>query len=297
MALLSIVITASLDRAADSIADVVTANAGSSVLTECNKELHDKFGVLAVKSDENHLSNLADYYISESIDGLSRFVHLSLNAAMVDIEDSKDLHVTEFKKQVSALGLKNLIFGKTKTSGLTSFYGHNLPSHCYYGSGSASAASVLMALNGNLSIGSGAGITKYTMSTFTDEEIEYLLFGMPTIESNRESTRELIFAIRCLIDCVEDIEDPIMLIEAIARAWRETDEIMANPSELERYLKAMVYVMSTTNKLAYRMMDLMQLTVGGDFNFENYAYSFELTAQFSRGKKRGTVVQKHSYTK
>ena len=296
MALLSIVITASLDRAADSIAEVVTANAGSSVLTECNKNLYDKFGVLAIQKNEDLLSNLADYYISESVDGLNRFVHLHLNAAMVDIEDRTDLYVTEFKKQISELGFKGLIVSKAKATGLTSFAGNRLPSFTHSGADGLAASSVLMALNGNLSIGTGAGITQYVMNTFTDEEIEYLLFGMPDIESNRQSTRNLIFAIRCLIDCVEDIKDPIMIIEAIARAWRETDEIMSNKPELERYLKAMVYVMSSSNKLAYRIMDVMQMTVGGDFNFENYAYSFELTAQFSRGKKSGVVVQKHSYT-
>ena len=297
MALLAIVITASLDRAADSIADVVTANAGSSVLTECNKDLHDEFGVLALRNNENRLSNIADYYISESIDGLSRFVHLRLNAAIVDIEDRNDLYVSEFKKQVSELGLKSLVFKKTKAYGLTSFSGSNLPSKTHFGSGGASAISVMNALSGNMSFGQGFGITQYVMNIFTHEEIEYLLFGLPSISENEASTRDLIFAIRCLIDCIEEIEDPILWLEAIARAWEEADRIMANPSELERYLKAMVYVMANTNKLAYRMMDLMQLSIGGDFNFEDYAYSFELTAQFSRGKKSGIVVQKHSYTK
>ena len=296
MALLAIIITASLDRAADSIADVVTANAGSSVLTECNKDLHDEFGVLALRNNESRLSNLADYYISESIDGLSRFVHLRLNAAVVDIEDRDDLYVSEYKKQLAVLGLKSLVFGKSRAAGLTSFSGSNLPSQNHYGSGGASALSVLNALNGNFSPGQGLGITEYAMRVFTHEEVEYMLLGHSVASENESSTRDLIFAIRCLIDCIEEIEDPVLWLEAIARAWEETDEIMANPSELEHYLRAMVYVMANSNKFAYRMMDLMQLTVGGDFYFEDCAYSFELTAQFSRGKKSGIVVQKHQYT-
>ncbi len=297
MALLSIVITASLDRAADSIADVATANAGSSVLTECNKSLHDEFGVLAIKNNENHLSNLANYYISESIDGLSRFVHLSLNAAIIDIEDREDLFVNDFKKQIAELGLKNLVFNKTKSKGLTNFYAPNLPSHYVYASGNLSAAAVLKALSGGISVGQGLGISQYVMSVFTDEEIEYLLFGRKTAEENWNSTRNLIFAIRCLINCVEEIEAPELWAEAIALAWEETDEIMENQAELEMYLRAMVSVIANSNMLSYRIMDIMQMTVGGDFEFKNYAYGFELTAQFSRGNKNGIVTQIHKYTK
>ena len=296
MALLSIVITVSLDRAADSIADVVTANAGASVLTECNKELHDQFGILALRNNESHLSNLADYYISESIDGLSRFVHLSLNAAIIDIEDRNDLYISDFRKQVSLLGAKSLIFKKTKNAGLTSFYAPNLPSHTHGGASGLAASAVLNVLNGSMRPGEGLGITEYATNIFTDAEQEYLIFGKSDAASNESSTRNLIFAIRCLIDCVEEIEDPILWLEAIARAWEETDEIMANPVELERYLKAMIFALSAGNKLSYRIMDLMQMTVGGDFLFEDYAYGFDLTAQFSRGKKSGIVTQTHRYT-
>lgn len=295
MALFSIIFTISLDRAADSISDVVTANAGSSLMTECSKDLHDKFGVLAINKDEDHLSRLASYYISESIDGVKRFVHLDLNAAIVNVEPSVNLYVADFKNQISALGLKSLVFGKTKESGLTSFAGTNLPSHNYSGFSLPDAKSLVSFLNAGKTIGEGAGILSYVKNIFTLEEQEYLLFGHPTVEENFHSTRNTVFAIRCVIDGVDAIEDPIALAAAILQAWQETDEIMSNRTETQRYVDAMCAAMSTSNKFAYRIMDIMQMTVGGNFNFENYTYEFDLIAQYKRGKKHGTVTQKHSY--
>lgn len=295
MALFSIIFTISLDRAADSISDVVTANAGSSLMTECNKDLHDKFGVLAINKDEDHLSRLASYYISESIDGVKRFVHLELNAAIVNVETSQNLYVADFKNQISALGLKSLVFGKTKESGLTSFAGTNLPSHSHSGFSLPDAKSLVSFLNAGKTIGEGAGILSYVKNIFTLEEQEYLLFGHPTVEENFHSTRNTVFAIRCVIDGVDAIEDPIALAAAILQAWQETDEIMSNRTETQRYVDAMCAAMSTSNKFAYRIMDIMQMTVGGNFNFENYTYEFDLIAQYKRGKKHGTVTQKHSY--
>jgi len=289
-----------MDRAADSIAEIITANAGSSVLTECNKKLHDQFGVLAIKNSPSHLSNLADYYISNSADGLKSFIHLKLNAVFVDTGVSNNLYITDFKKQISSLGIKNIVFGKRKESGLTSFAGKDLPSKRFNSFFDISAADVSSVLDGSRLLntaGESFGITEYVMHIFTDEEIEYLIFGNPDAQSNRNSTKNLIFAIRCIINCTEEIEEPLLWIEAIARAWNETDAIMNEPLELEKYLRAMVAVLSGMNKLSYRIMDIMQLTVGGDFNFKDYCYGFTLTAQYKRGSKHGTVTQIHKYTK
>lgn len=299
MAFLSIIIGVSLDRAADSIAVTVTANAGSSVLTECNKSLHDTFGVLALKNSVNHLSNLINYYIDNSIDGLNRFVHLKLNAAIVDTGESSDLYVSDFKKQISKLGLKSIVFKKTKETGLTDFTGSNLPSKTHgsgFGISAEGISELLQGKNIINKLSEGFGITEYVMNIFTDEEIEYLIFGNSSAEANKDSTRTLIFAIRCIIDGTEAIEDPLLIVKAIAQAWTETDEIMADPAQLQSYLRAMVTIMSESKKLAFRIMDIMQLTIGGDFCFEDYTYGFTVTAQFSRGNKNGTITQVHSCT-
>lgn len=295
MALFAVVYTASLDRAADSIATVVTANAGSSIMTECNKDLYDQFGVLAINKDTNHLARLADYYISDSIDGIKRFVHLGLNSVMIDIEPSFNLYVADFKTQITTLGVKSLVFSKTKSSGLTNFAGNNLPSHKYGGWSLPSAKTLVSYLNFGKVAGQSAGITSYVKNVFTLEEQEYLLFGHSGIDQNYSSTRNTIFAIRCVIDGIDDIEDPIALALAIAEAWRETNQIMNDRSELQTYVDAMCAAMATSNKFAYRIMDLMQIYVGQDFYFENYAYKFKIIAQYSRGKKHGTFTQEHSY--
>jgi len=296
MTVMILFITISLDRSADSLATIVTSNAGASVLTECNKELHDSFGVLAFKNDTSRLSNLAHYYISESIDGINRFIHLKLEAVLVETGDSSDLYYLEFKDQLAALGKKSIVKKYNQKEGLSYFSGTYLPSQIAYSSSSLNPSLVLSRLDSSYTPGSGLFATQYVMSNLTINEIEYVVFGGVTASQNESSCWNTIFAIRCLINCVEEIEDPILWLEAIMRAMEETDQIMNDELQLRNYLSAMLFVMSSSKTMYLRVMDVMQLTIGNGFYFKDYAYSFDITARYKRGEKNGLYTQHHSWT-
>lgn len=293
---LTVLITAALDRAADSISDAVSANAGASVLTECHKELHERYGIFAIKNTPAHLSRLADYYISEALGGFSRLTDLKLNAAIVDTGSSSSFFFKEFRKQIAGQGKKGFLCPKEKSEGLRYFSGDSLPSKSLPFFAGIDPADLAEGIDMIQYAGNALFITQYAINNFTHAELEYLIFGGSSAELNEAYMRAAIFAMLCIKYGVKDIEEPILLIEAVLRANAEADRIMKSPHELARYLRAMIVLLSGSRMLMLRMMDIMQLSIGNGFYFKDYAYSFELTAQFSRGSKTGVVRQRHSYT-
>ena len=67
---------------------------------------------------------------------------------------------------------------------------------------------------------------------------------------------------------------------------------------LEMYLRLLLALLPRNEKLA-RLMDIMELNIrfvdGANFSFRNYAYGFELEAEFALKKRSGDVSQTFVY--
>ena len=300
MIFISALFTHSLDKAAASIDETLTANAGTNILTEYNEKLYSEFGMLAHRADSGRLNKLADYYISTGLFSIGTLVHSKLIRCDVQTAKYNACNINNFSKALDRAFLKmNLNPNSKERTGITSFSGNALPSQFLGKTGFFSGVESIFDANPQ---GFGLVQIQYIYNFLTEAEAEYILFGAASADTNRAYTYAAVYAIRYIEDGIDDIEDPVALVIALAQAYEETERVMNGGSEpilgtqgtLKDYLRYMLLVVPESLRIA-RIMDIMQLSVGGGFNFVEYAFGCDITAEFRRGNKYGTITQTHTY--
>jgi hypothetical protein len=148
-------------------------------------------------------------------------------------------------------------------------------------------------------------------------EAEYVLYGRYSDKENLTRIKESLFGLRFAVDLAQIYADPSALsritaeasafpmvplplagvllasAEAAQKAAPEVRALMAGQKvplfrtglgSYEDYIRILLLFLPERTKIA-RLMDIMQLDVkaaGGDFTFKDYAYGFELRAEFAK---------------
>lgn len=298
MILFSTLFTHSLDKAAASIDESITVNAGTNILTEFNPKLFSEFGMLAHPANSDRLTKLADYYIRTGLSSKGTLVHSKLVSLQVSARKYNALDVNNFSKALDKAFIKMSQRG-TERQGLSDFHGRTLPSEFLKKSWFFTYEDGIFSLGPE---GLMLIQIQYIYRFFNEAEAEYILFGNADAGVNSNATFASVYAIRFIEDGIKDIEDPLALAAAIAIAYKETETVMnggavpilGTQGTLKDYLRYMMVLVPEDVRLA-RMMDIMQLSVGGDFRLIEYAFGCEITAEFRRGNKNGTITQTHCY--
>ncbi len=299
MIFITALFTHSLDKAAASIDETLTANAGTNILTEYNEKLYKEFGMLAHRADSGRLNKLASYYINTGLSSKGTLVHSKL--IIIDVRTAKynACNINNFSKALDRAFVKMNVGQRPERAGLTNFYGAALPSRFLGKTGFLSGIDGVFEVNPQ---GLALVQIQYIYQFLTETEAEYILFGDASADTNRNYTFASVYGIRCIADGADKIEDPIALALALAQAYKETEDIMngmavpflGTQGTLKDYLRYMLLLVPESLRIA-RTMDIMQLSVGGGFSFVEYAFGCDITAGFRRGNKYGTITQTHTY--
>jgi len=334
MFLIMVIIEVSSGFAAQSITNDACFVTGRSLLAEYNKPLFKRYGLFALKADEDELKAKVREYMNTDLKVNKCVVKLKLDSAVVDTSAYAALDGNAFIKQVSKLGLicmaENIIQEPEKNvivTGHPTVPGSNLPSQLL---GFHSRELVLLS-GGMLEISPTViAADEYILSfcsnqlnqlqnTYLVNEIEYILFGYSTDGENLASIRRSIYGVlyaKNLAEAGEIPTDPIeaavILIQIALETETDLEEIMGGGEvdgmNYSSYLRAFLSLLENDEKMA-RLMDIVQLNLqyidGSSFSFIDYAYGFDLTARFSKkvvtaefagtDRRYRTVVQAHSY--
>jgi len=302
--------------ASRSIAENICTSAGESILGEYNVELYKRYGVFALRSYDEELSELANEYLMLS-SVVTKGVDRPYPEKISVYSDSHPALNTElFAKQLLKLTLPGLI--KSRSSGQEHPYrkikAANLPSKLL---GFKSRESVLLS-GGIFDIKiDTVAIDEYIVNmcsdavhkrddTYLAHECEYILFGYSSDEENLASMRRSLFAALLALNLAKAEPlptDPVTLAIATAEATVQTEvdiERLLNGESVDgmdydSFLHIFLGVLSRSEKLA-RLMDIMQVNVnyidGSGFSFVHYCYGFDLKVEFSNC---GIVEQTHLY--
>ncbi len=94
--------------AAGSICESACRVAGSSVLSEYQTDLQERYGILAMWSYEGGLEELSRFYIEGNLTGIGLLVRPGLEAVSVSTEGFEGLNAECFAQQIDAMGLELL---------------------------------------------------------------------------------------------------------------------------------------------------------------------------------------------
>lgn len=333
MFLIMVITEVSSGFAAQSITKNACFVTGRSLLAEYNKPLFKRYSIFALKADDEGLEDKVFGYMATDLKVKNCVVKLKLDSAVIDTSAYAALDVNAFIKQVSRLGLicmaENIIIPPQNNTVITAqtVPGGNLPSGIL---GFHSRELVLLS-GGMLEISPTViAADEYILrfcsnhinrlqNTYLVNETEYILFGYGTDGENLASIRRSIYGVvyaKNLADAGEiptdTVEAAILLIKVALETENDVDEIM-NGGEIDgmnytAYLRAFLSLLSRNEKMA-RLMDIMQLNLqhidGSSFSFIDYAYGFDLTANFAKkvvtadfagtDRRYRTVVQTHTY--
>ncbi len=143
-------------------------------------------------------------------------------------------------------------------------------------------------------------------SSYMDCELEYVLYGNPTDAANRKALKMSLFALRFAVNEVRLVSETGELIAssaaAVAMSLNDVRTLLTGGTVdklgLDMYLRLLLALLPRNEKLA-RLMDIMELNIryvdGAYFSFRNYAYGFDLSAEFVLKKRFGDVSQTHIY--
>ena len=142
--------------------------------------------------------------------------------------------------------------------------------------------------------------------TFLECEAEYILFGNESDSKNLKSLKLSLFALRFAVNEVKYLFETGELLAAtaasVALAVSEVRLLLSGGKvdklDYEIYLRILLALAPRKEKLA-RLMDIMELNIshlgGANFAFRNYAYGFDLNAEFILKRRSGSVEQTFVY--
>ena len=151
-----------------------------------------------------------------------------------------------------------------------------------------------------------SNVLKKNDSSFMDCELEYIMYGNPSDAANRKALKMSLFALRFAVNEAKNVSETGELVVttavSAAQALAEVRALLAGGKVdklgLDMYQRLLLALLPRNEKLA-RLMDIMELNIrfvdGANFSFRNYAYGFELTAEFALKKRLGDVTQTHIY--
>lgn len=108
--LLLVITEAAAGYVCGSICENACESAGQSVLSEFNAALYARYGVLALRTNDTKLSNIASYYIGNSITCEECIVKPKLTNCQVSSEIFPALNTELFKGQIEGIGLQTGIY-------------------------------------------------------------------------------------------------------------------------------------------------------------------------------------------
>ena len=141
---------------------------------------------------------------------------------------------------------------------------------------------------------------------YLDCELEYILYGNASDQANRKALKMSLFALRFAVNEAKNVSETGEIIASTAlsaaQSLTEVKTLLAGGKVdkigLEMYLRLLLALLPRNEKLA-RLMDVMELNIrfvdGANFSFRNYAYGFELEAEFALKKRSGDVSQTFVY--
>ena len=96
---------AAAGRAAAAISENLTLSAGRSVLSEFQPRLFERYGIFALRADDERLTKLAAKYIGENLENGRGLVRLGLGSCEVSADEHPALDTEAFRGYIKALGV------------------------------------------------------------------------------------------------------------------------------------------------------------------------------------------------
>lgn len=151
-----------------------------------------------------------------------------------------------------------------------------------------------------------SSISRTVRSVYCTLRCELEILQDPSDAANRKALKMSLFALRFAVNEAKNVSETGELVVttavSAAQALAEVRTLLAGGKVdklgLDMYQRLLLALLPRNEKLA-RLMDIMELNIrfvdGANFSFRNYAYGFELTAEFALKKRLGDVTQTHIY--
>ena len=151
-----------------------------------------------------------------------------------------------------------------------------------------------------------SNVLKKKEGSYLDCELEYILYGNTSDQANRKALKMSLFALRFAVNEAKNLSETGEFIASTAvsaaQSLADVKTLLAggriDDLGLDMYLRLLLALLPRNEKLA-RLMDIMELNIryldGANFSFRNYAFGFDLEAQFALKKRSGDVSQTFVY--
>ena len=120
LALILVLIEAAAGFAAGSIAENYCLISGRSVLSEFQPRLYDRYGILALRADENRLSKLAGFYLGEAADMSAGLVNIVPDSISADSSSYRADDLRLFEDQIAEISKYIVVKNALDAAGISS---------------------------------------------------------------------------------------------------------------------------------------------------------------------------------